>query len=310
MDSASYVLITPARNEEALIETTLQSVITQTRLPKRWVIVSDGSTDRTEEIVNQYAMHHAFIHLVRTAGQARRTFSSKVYAFNAGYKILNKEDFAFIGILDADVSLAPNYYERVLDEFQQNEKLGIAGGVKYEWEQGQLQQVLCSTNSVGGPFQLFQRACFKEIGGFLPIAGGGEDAIAEMTARMHGWEVQSFSELPVVHHRRTGKETGDRLSIAFHEGIKCFLLGYHPLFHAVKSCYRMKDKPYIIGSVFLMGGYLFAAARRYTKPVPHEVVHYLRSEQLERLWSLCSTGQDPALRPKTLTPTQMPWLPQ
>jgi len=306
MDRASYVLVTPARNEEAFIERTLQAVIAQTLLPRRWVIVSDGSIDRTDAIINRYARQHAFIQLVRIPGQERRTFSSKVYAFNAGYECLQGEEYAFVGILDADVSVAPDYYERVLNIFQQNDRLGIAGGVKHEWSSSKFQPVLCSKNSVGGPFQLFRRACFEEIGGFLPIEGGGEDAVAEIMARMRGWEVASFSELTVFHHRRTGKATGRVLHMAFHEGIKCFLLGYHPLFQTVKSLYRIKEKPYFVGSVLLMTGYLVAAMRRYKKAMPDEVVSYLRSEQLARLWSLFSTGQEPALRAETLAPIHRP----
>jgi biofilm PGA synthesis N-glycosyltransferase PgaC len=306
MESSTYVLVTPARNEEAFIEKPLHAVISQTLLPKRWVIVSDGSTDRTDAIVNRYARQHAFIQLVRITGQERRTFSSKVYAFNAGYERLKGEDYAFVGILDADVSVAPDYYERVLNIFRQNPKLGIAGGIKYDWSHGTFQPVLCSKNSVGGPFQLFRRACFEEIGGFLPIAGGGEDAVAEIMARMHGWEVASFAELTVLHYRHTGKETGSRLRVALHEGIKNFLLGYHPLFQAAKSLYRIKEKPYVVGSVLSMTGYLLAAMRRDKKAVPDEVANYLRTEQLARLWSLCTTGEDPALRTETLAPIQTP----
>jgi len=207
------------------------------------MIVSDGSTDCTDAIVNRYAMQHAFIQLIRIAGQERRTFSSKVYAFKVGYEHLKREEYAFIGILDADVSFPSDYYEQVLNIFQQNQKLGIAGGVKHELYRGRFRPVLCSKNSVGGPFQLFRRACFEDIGGFLPIEGGGEDAVAEIMARMHGWEVASFSELPVFHYRRTGQETGNILHIVFHDGIKYFLLGYHPIFQIVKSLYRMKEKP-------------------------------------------------------------------
>lgn len=296
MSSTAYALITPARNEEAFIEKTLQSVVAQTVLPRRWVIVSDGSTDRTDEIIAPYARRHGFIQPVRIDGHGQRTFASKVHAFQRGCEQLEGVAYDFIGMLDADVSFAPDYYEKVLHRFHQEPRLGVAGGIRFDWNGARFVRVACAQNSVGGPFQLFRRQCFEQIGGFTAIPGGGEDAVAESMARLLGWQVASFEAMPVYHHRRTGTAVGKAWGVHFRDGKKFYLLGYHPLFQLVKSVFRCKDRPYLLSGVLLMCGYLAAALRRPEKPVSSEFVRKLRGEQLMRLRTLLLRGQDPALR--------------
>jgi glycosyltransferase involved in cell wall biosynthesis len=281
-----YVLITPARNEEAFIEKTLKAVISQLILPKMWVIVSDGSTDRTEEIVEQYKEKFEFIHLLRIEGQSHRTFSSKVNAFNTGYKELERIEYDYLGILDADVSFDSSYYQCVLAKFRNNNKLGIAGGVRYDLCNGKFSRVLCAPNSVGGPFQFFRRECYEDIGGFTPQEIGGEDAIAEIAARMHGWQVQSFPEMKVYHYRRTGTAARNVLSASFYDGIKHYRIGYHPLFQVVKCIYRFQEKPFILSGMLALSGYTWALCRRYKKTVSEDFLEYFKSEQLARLRSL------------------------
>src|SRR5207245_1969039 len=121
-----YVLITPAHNEEAFIEKTLASMIAQTVLPERWVIVDDGSTDRTAEIVESYAQRYPWIELVRRPKQSNRSFAGKVHAFNAGFERLQPLEFEIIGNLDADISFDPDYLEFLIQKFSENPKLGVA----------------------------------------------------------------------------------------------------------------------------------------------------------------------------------------
>ena len=161
--SLTYVLITPARNEEASIEKTIQSVINQTVMPEKWVIVSDGSTDRTDEIVESYQQKYDFIHMVRREVDANRDFASKVYAIRAGLEKLNGTRYDFIGNLDADVSFEQDFYERVFKEFEKNPDLGICGGVFYELNDGQWVAQHTNINwSVGGCTQTFRRQCYED----------------------------------------------------------------------------------------------------------------------------------------------------
>lgn len=124
----SYVLITPARNEEAHIGRLIQCVAAQTLAPVKYVIVSDGSTDRTDEIVEQHARELGFVELLRLEKNERPGFGSKALAFNAGWERLWAQDFDFIANLDADISFEPCYFESLLEEFQKDPDLGLTGG--------------------------------------------------------------------------------------------------------------------------------------------------------------------------------------
>src|SRR5207247_2178258 len=127
-----YVLITAAKNEEAYIRKTLESVACQTRLPALWLIVSDGSTDQTDEFVREFASRYDFIRLLRLENGSTRSFSSKSFALNAGYDHIKGGQFDFIGFLDADISLPPNYYEELIAKFETQPGLGLAGGTIVE----------------------------------------------------------------------------------------------------------------------------------------------------------------------------------
>jgi biofilm PGA synthesis N-glycosyltransferase PgaC len=285
-----YVLISPARNEESQIEHTLRSVLAQTLRPRCWVIVNDGSTDRTAEIVDRYARENEFITLVHADRRHHLGFGSKVRAFETGYATLVKTPYAFIGNLDADVSFGPNYFERLLGHFDANPKLGLGGGIILEKIDNQFVPQKISSNSVAGAVQLFRRECYEQIGGYIPLQYGGIDSVAEIMARMYGWTVRTFSELPVEHHGRitTGKHSIFRTR--FNKGLNSYLIGYHPLFHLVVSLFRSTTRPYVMGSLMMMAGYGWAALRQKKRPVPPEFVSFLQSEQLARLRGVIAPG--------------------
>src|SRR5579884_853164 len=137
----SYALITAAHNEEAYIGKTLSSVTSQTVLPAKWIIVSDGSTDRTDEIVRRYAREFAFIHLLRREKHSPRDFASKVFALNAAMKMIENEDYPFVGHLDADISFGPNYFFELFRKFEEDPLLGLAGGFIYEEVNGRFMPI-------------------------------------------------------------------------------------------------------------------------------------------------------------------------
>ncbi len=288
-----YVLVTPAKNEEAYIEKTLASVAAQTIRPQRWVVVSDGSTDRTDELVKQYAARYDFIQLVRR-DSATRHFGNKVHAFNAGYEQLTDVAYDFVGNLDADIELPPDYYETVLNRFAENEKLGLAGGTRFDWCDGRFVKVECARNSVGGPFQLFRRYAYEKIGGYRPLKLGGIDAVAEIMVRQHGWQVRSFTDITVHHYRCTGTAKGSTYQAAFRGGKKLYVIGYHPLFEVVKLM-RVRGFKALVENMYEMAGYSVAAITRYERQVPDVFVKYLRGEQLDRLKSMFLRRQDPAM---------------
>ena len=280
-----YVLVTPARNEADYIESTLKSVVAQTIAPSKWVIVSDGSTDGTDGIVERYAKKHAYIEFVARVAGTGRDFGSKVFAFNAGFERLGGTDYSYIGNLDADISLDPDYFERLLQRFSERPRLGIGGGAIFESVGGEY-RARCGNRirSVAGAVQLFRKECFQEIGGYSPIETGGIDTLAEVTAAMLEWEVESFPDLMVRHHRTTSTALGSgSISVNLRAGRRDYALGNHPLYQLCKSFGRLSHRPIIIASYFQLVGYFWAALGNDRVAVPDDVYRYLRKEQLARL---------------------------
>ena len=200
-----YVLITPAHNEEAFIEKTLASMVAQTRLPERWVIVDDGSTDRTAQIVEGYSSRYQWIELSRTPQRSDRSFAGKVHAFNAGLERARSLEFDVIGNLDADLSFDPEYLEFLIGKFAEDPRLGVAG-TPFTEDDGYdtARDSFEGENHVAGGCQLFRRRCFEDIGGYIPNPAGGIDWVAVTTARMKGWRTRSFPEKRFHHYRPLG----------------------------------------------------------------------------------------------------------
>ena len=287
---SSYVLITPARNEAAYISKTIESVINQTVLPEKWVIVNDSSTDQTVEIVSRYVEKYNFIMLVHAGEDDKRDFTSKVNAIEVGFAQLRNTDYDFLGILDADVSFESDYYKYILEQFQQNPKLGISGGLIFDVYGGTyLQWITRLNSSVGGPIQMFRRQCYDDMGGLTPHEKGGEDAIAEFVARKNGWEVQTIPSLKVSHYRRVGTFGRNIWQARFLQGERDYVIGYHPLFEIAKCMRRVMERPYFVGSLCWLSGYLGAALRKDKRTVPSDVVRYIRKEQCQLLLNLLSS---------------------
>ena len=277
-----YVLITPARNEEAYIEKTIQSVVSQTILPKKWVIVSDGSTDRTDEIVKKYMADNPWIELLRMPDHKDRQFAAKVHCFNAGYQRVNDLQYDIMGNLDADISFDQNYFEFLLTKFEEDKRLGVTGTPFVE---GMTYYDYRFTNieHVSGACQLFRRECFEDIGGYAPIKRGGIDWVAVTTARMKGWKTRTFLEKTCFHHRKIGTGNSSSSIAWFRHGQKDYYLGGHPLWELFRTFYQMTSRPYILGGLFLFFGYIWAFLSRVERAVSPEIMKFHRAEQMDRL---------------------------
>jgi biofilm PGA synthesis N-glycosyltransferase PgaC len=290
VEDALYVLLTAAYNEEDYIEETIKSVVAQLLRPKVWVIISDGSTDRTDEIVQQYAIRHPFIRFIRREKDHSRNFASKVFALRAGFQTLTLDPIQFVGHLDADIWLDPFYFRDLLSKFGEDRELGIAGGWCFEKTPCGLWQPRPgnSTRQVPGAIQMFRRECYKDIGEILPIEYGGEDWYAEIRARMYGWRVRSFSEFKVHHLRATGTR-GSLIRYWYREGCMDFALGSHFLFEVAKVAKMSARPPYLLESMARMLGFLVAHIFG-KRTVPPAFVAFLQKEQLGRLWALVLSG--------------------
>ena len=287
---SSYIIITPAHNEAPLIGKTAESMAAQTVLPLKWVVVNDASTDKTEEIIESLAARHDFIEVVHLEREAGRHFGNKVRAFNAGLDRVRHLDYAFVGNLDADMTLDPTYFAEILQRFADDPKLGVAGGMVHTTVGGRFISQKVALDSVAGAVQLFRRECFEEIGGYHPMPGGGIDSAAEITARMHGWRTRTFAELQTLEHRFTGTATTSPVGASVTLGRRMYSLGYSPLFFFIRSLYRMFQPPFIVGSLGGLYGYFSDAIRRKPPAVAPEIVRFLRKEQRGKLKQMFKLG--------------------
>ena len=284
----AYVLITAARNEEAFLEKTIQSVIAQTILPKKWVIVSDGSTDRTDEIVQSHARERDWIEFIRMPERRERHFAGKAQAFNTGYERVRGLEYDVIGNLDADISFGEDYFEYLLDKFEKMQGLGVAGTHYIEGDLHSFQDSYINVHHVNGQCQLFRRQCFEQIGGYTPIKAGGIDWVAVTTARMKGWKTYSFGDRTYLHHRGMGTANSNTIKARFHYGKKDYLFGGHPLWQLFRGAYQMTKKPYIIGGLCLLLGYFWTWITGVRRPISEDLIKFNRQEQMQRLKELFS----------------------
>jgi len=278
-----YVLITPARNEAQFIEVTLKSVVAQTVLPLKWVIVSDGSTDGTDEIVRKYADSYPWIELLRMPERVERSFAGKVFAFNAGCERVKGLDYGAIASLDGDISFDSDYFQFLLKKLAEDEKLGLTGTPFQELSGRVYDYRFVSVEHVSGACQVFRRECFEAIGGYVPIKGVSIDHIAVISARMKGWKTRTYTEKVCLHHREMGSAQQKALSTKFKYGIKDYVVGNHPLWELFRSVYQMSQPPLCLGGLSLGAGYFSAMLRRVERPVPLELITFHRREQMDRL---------------------------
>jgi biofilm PGA synthesis N-glycosyltransferase PgaC len=285
----TYVLITPARDEAAHIRQTLESIVAQTVLPLKWVIVSDGSTDGTDEIVQEYVARYDWIEFLRMPERQERHFGGKVCAFNAGYTRVQPLEFDVIGNLDGDSSFERDYIEYLLGKFAQNSRLGVAGTnyVEDAWDNALKHDYrFANVEDVTGQCQLFRRECFEAIGGYKPSKHGGVDLIATISARMHGWETRVYTDKNLIHHRQQGTAQFNKFLVEFSNGRKDYMFGSHPFYAICRAAYRLTKKPFILGGCLLFIGYFWAMLKGTEKIVSPEFTAFRRQEQKARLGRL------------------------
>lgn len=290
MNHIPYALITPARNEEKHIEVLIESVIHQTLLPVKWVIVNDGSTDGTAGIVGKYLAEHPWIELLDLPVHRDRSFAAKAYAVNAGVERLAGAPWEVVGNIDSDVSFDPDYCEFLIEKFEGDPTLGVAGTIFSEdggYSSGK--DSFEGQNHVAGGCQLFRRKCFEEIGGYVPNKAGGVDWIAVTTARMKGWRTRSYREKSFYHYRKLGTAERSLLASAFSYGEKDYYLGNHPLWELVRVLYRSTKKPWLLGGASLGCGYFSAWVRQMKRPVSNELMRFHRREEMLKLRAIAES---------------------
>lgn len=280
----AYIIITPARNEAQFIELTLRAVVAQTVRPLRWVIVSDGSTDGTDEIVSRWSADHSWIELVRMPERTERHFAGKVFAVRAGLERVAALPWEVICNLDADTSFDADYFAFMLEKLRGDAGLGVVGGRLVDVVSNQSYNLGTPDGDyVSGPCQIFRRECFEAIGGYQPMRSGGVDMVAILTARMKGWRVRSYAEKVCRHHRQMNGAQMSGFRERLHRGRMDYLLGSHPLWEIFRSLYQMKNRPFVIGGMLILGSYFWRALLRVERTMPADLIAFRRRDQMDRL---------------------------
>jgi biofilm PGA synthesis N-glycosyltransferase PgaC len=281
MKDCPYLIITPVRDEERFIESTIESVCQQTLRPTEWVIVDDGSTDGTGEILDRYAAQNSWITVIHRKNRGfRKAGGGVMEAFYDGYKASQCKNWEFIVKLDADLTFAPDYFEKCFQYFRRDPQLGIGGGEIHHDISGTLKPEVNPRFHVRGATKIYRKACWEAIGGLWPAPGW--DTIDEVKANMLGWKTYAFADLQLLHNRFTGSEEGllrDRVK----HGVACYVSGYHPVYVLASCMKRLTQKPYMVGSVALLYGFLKSHFLRAPRVEDPSYIAYIRGQQLRRL---------------------------
>jgi len=279
-----YALVTPARDERENLERLAASLLAQTVLPDAWVVVDDGSVDGTRELAASLAAEHPWIHALSSPGSESvggalaegRGVGRDVIAFNAGIAALEAPSDLVLK-LDADVSLDPDYFERLLEVFAAEPRLGIAGGVCLELEKGRWTPQRVSAGHVRGAVRAYRWECFCAVTPLVERLGW--DGIDEIKARTLGWQTRSIEGLAFRHHRKLGSRDGRRRTWAG-QGEAAFYMGYRPTYLALRSLLHMRRD---VTAVAMAYGYLRCWVRRAPRHDDADVVRQLRAEQRRAL---------------------------
>jgi glycosyltransferase involved in cell wall biosynthesis len=280
-----YCIISPVRNEEALLPYTLGSVLSQTLLPRRWIIVDDGSTDNSVSIVRRYAEQAPFIQLVQREDRGHRLLGGGVVeAFNQGLAALEGDRTEFVCKLDVDLILPPRYFELLVDEMRKDPRLGSVSGKPYfpvhargriGFDQP-LKSERIADDVSAGMTKFYRRHFLDDIGGL--VQGLIWDGIDCYRGRMLGWRSCSIDrpELRFIHLRPMGSSDKNILKGRARLGEGYWFLGASPLFLLASAVYRASHKPVLIGSIATLFGFARAAARRRPRYGDPEFRRYLR----------------------------------
>ncbi len=283
-----YVIVSPVKDEEQYVEFALQSVINQIIRPVLWILVDDGSKDRTSEVIKRYAESYSFIRLVHNSRAGdRKPGSAIIRAFNFGCQALGDRAYDLIVKLDCDISFESDYFQKLLIKFSGDERLGIASGVYLEMDQdGVWKEVAMPHYHAAGACKVIRLKCFKNIDGFIVSAGW--DTVDEIRAMTQGWKTSHFSDLQMHHHKPEGSGIGPIRTSLMHGEIY-YLTGGSILFFLLKVFHRIGARPYVLSAFALTCGYIRAVLKRKKLLVTKGEALYYKSLLRERVWTQAKT---------------------
>jgi glycosyltransferase involved in cell wall biosynthesis len=283
MTIPKYIVITPVRDEAAHISRTIGSMAQQTILPVKWIIINDGSTDNTPQILHAASKRYDWIYIVDRPNRGyRKSGSGVIEAFYDGYDKINGINWDYLVKLDGDLSFEKDYFEKCFFLFWENEKLGIGGGTICLLNDGHLK--IDSEGDppfhVRGATKIYRRECWAQISPLIQAPGW--DTVDEVKANMHGWITRTFNDLVLIQHKQTGGADGNWRNFS-KNGMANYITGYHPLFMFAKCIKRAFRPPFLIGSIALLTGFLFGYMSKEAQIKDKLTIRYLRKEQLRRM---------------------------
>lgn len=257
-----YIIISAVRNEEDYIRNTMESVINQTILPEKWVLVNDGSNDRTPQIIESYQNKYPWILKIDLNDRGYYLPGEGIVkAFYKGFDLIKDMDWDFIIKMDCDLSFETDYIEKLLNEFFLNPKLGIAsGGIYNVISENKIIKEKGKEDHPWGAAIMYYKDCFNQIGGIQPTLGW--ELASVINAQIHGWSTKCFSNLVLHHYRLTGNRHGGLTKGRFRHGRNLYRFGYPLYYTFLKAFNRMLEKPYFIGSTAIIIGYIFASIKK------------------------------------------------
>ena len=278
----NILVITPVKNESKFILKTLCSLIKQSVKPKKWIIVDDGSTDDTVNIINEHILKYDWIELklFKTKHEERTGGSKVVRAFNYGLSFVCADDYNFIVKLDGDLELPENYFEAMINEFESDNKLGICGGtIHNKYSDTNIKIEKTSRFHVRGALKMIKIKCWNDIKGFKEIWNW--DGIDIMEAQYKGWSTRSIN-VPVIHLRPTSSAY-DPLQHAFKSGYESYKMGSDLLLTLIRAIFKIKIKPYLKCSYYYLQGYFKANSNKEKLIISAELAKFINKKNYSRL---------------------------
>ena len=304
----SYVLISPCRDEAKYMEQTLHSVIAQSVRPAKWIIIDDGSTDQTPQILDEFRKKIDWIEIISRTDRGHRSVGPGVIdAFYAGYENINPDDYEYFCKLDLDLLLPRRYFEILIARMATNPRIGTCSGKAYVEDNGRLVEEWHGDETSLGQTKFYRTSCFKAIGGFVrEVMWDGIDC---HRCRIKGWIACSWDEpeLRFIHLRPEGSSDQSVYKGRMRHGAGQYFMGTGFVYMAASAIYRIRQKPYVFGGLAMLWGWMKSALEGRPRYQDAAFRDFLRHYQWRALWVGKKRAIEESTKKNRTTGSISPW---